>query len=246
MFYISIFQKWFCCACCSSKRCKQKITLTWASEWVMKWFELTKCSLFYCQTLLILKWFVDRYKIQLNPTQPNLFPLSLLQVSLSCLPSKFLSLWRPLLQVKVSTYSLLLSLTHLLTHSLTHSLTPLILLPLSAIGRGGTLPWKIPGDMAYFKQVTSNTYSPETHENVVIMGRKTWEVRTGPTKWSSSVHCEKFKNCYLTWLYFTWFCSQFLPSFAPWLVEETLFSVASPESKYNILYLLSYLCHLET
>ena len=109
MFYISIFQKWFCwvASCCSSKRCKQKIT--WASEWVMKWFELTKCSLFYCQTLLILKWFVDRY---------NLFPLSLLQVSLSCLPSKFLSLWRPLLHVKVSTYSLLLSLTHSLIHSL--------------------------------------------------------------------------------------------------------------------------------
>lgn len=43
------------------------------------------------------------------------------------------------------------------------------------IGRAGTLPWKIPSDMAYFKKVTSSTFSPETHENVVIMGRKTWE-----------------------------------------------------------------------
>ena len=225
-------------ACCSSKRCKQKIT--WArSEWVSEWWsDLNWRNVHYSIAKLYLFWSDLLIDTRYNSTQPNLFPLSLLQVSLSCLPSKFLSLWRPLLQVKVSTYSL--------THSLSHSFTPSILLPLSAIGRGGTLPWKIPGDMAYFKQVTSNTYSPETHENVVIMGRKTWEVRTGPTKWSSSVHCEKFKNCYLTWLYFTWFCSQFLPSFAPWLVEETLFSVASPESKYNILYLLSYLCHLET
>eukprot|EP00816_Leptocylindrus_hargravesii_P005187 CAMPEP_0196812822 /NCGR_PEP_ID=MMETSP1362-20130617/31667_1 /TAXON_ID=163516 /ORGANISM="Leptocylindrus danicus, Strain CCMP1856" /LENGTH=498 /DNA_ID=CAMNT_0042188743 /DNA_START=63 /DNA_END=1559 /DNA_ORIENTATION=+ len=38
------------------------------------------------------------------------------------------------------------------------------------IGKDGTLPWSIPGDMSFFKRVTS-----EGGNNAVIMGRKTWE-----------------------------------------------------------------------
>jgi dihydrofolate reductase len=35
------------------------------------------------------------------------------------------------------------------------------------IGRAGTLPWRIPEDMAHFKALTTG--------QVVVMGRKTWE-----------------------------------------------------------------------
>mmetsp|Transcript_40342 Transcript_40342/g.48896 ORF Transcript_40342/g.48896 Transcript_40342/m.48896 type:complete len:512 (+) Transcript_40342:107-1642(+) len=42
------------------------------------------------------------------------------------------------------------------------------------IGREGSLPWKLPGDMKYFKQLTSKT-SCSTKQNAVVMGRKTWE-----------------------------------------------------------------------
>ncbi len=38
----------------------------------------------------------------------------------------------------------------------------------------GSLPWKIPGDMAYFKELTSRTVDP-AKQNAVVMGRKTWE-----------------------------------------------------------------------
>eukprot|EP00928_Gymnodinium_smaydae_P067156 TRINITY_DN500_c0_g1_i2.p1 TRINITY_DN500_c0_g1~~TRINITY_DN500_c0_g1_i2.p1 ORF type:complete len:527 (-),score=137.09 TRINITY_DN500_c0_g1_i2:289-1869(-) len=41
------------------------------------------------------------------------------------------------------------------------------------IGKDGTLPWKLPGDMAYFKRVT--LAAEEGKLNAVIMGRKTWE-----------------------------------------------------------------------
>jgi dihydrofolate reductase len=45
------------------------------------------------------------------------------------------------------------------------------------IGNGGELPWRIPGDMAYFKRITTD---PEPagaggRLNAVVMGRKTWE-----------------------------------------------------------------------
>lgn len=42
------------------------------------------------------------------------------------------------------------------------------------IGRGGSLPWRLPGDMAWFREVTtrgSTTQAP----HAVVMGRVTWE-----------------------------------------------------------------------
>jgi dihydrofolate reductase len=41
------------------------------------------------------------------------------------------------------------------------------------IGRDGTLPWHLPGDMAYFKRLTSE--APSGKRNAVIMGRKTYD-----------------------------------------------------------------------
>ena len=35
------------------------------------------------------------------------------------------------------------------------------------IGASGTIPWRVPGEMAYFKQVTLG--------HPIVMGRKTWE-----------------------------------------------------------------------
>ena len=40
------------------------------------------------------------------------------------------------------------------------------------IGRDGALPWRLKGDMAYFKRVT--TEAPASQQNAVVMGRKTW------------------------------------------------------------------------
>ena len=42
------------------------------------------------------------------------------------------------------------------------------------IGLNGTLPWKLPADMAFFKELTTATESTKK-VNAVIMGRKTWE-----------------------------------------------------------------------
>lgn len=43
----------------------------------------------------------------------------------------------------------------------------------NGIGKGDTLPWNIPSELAYFKFLTSS--SPNGKRNAVIMGRKTWE-----------------------------------------------------------------------
>lgn len=42
------------------------------------------------------------------------------------------------------------------------------------IGKSGTLPWKLPKDMAYFKRVTT-TVRDTAKRNAVVMGRKTWD-----------------------------------------------------------------------
>lgn len=41
------------------------------------------------------------------------------------------------------------------------------------IGKNNKLPWNIPDDLKYFKQITTNC--PAGTHNVVIMGRNTWE-----------------------------------------------------------------------
>ena len=41
------------------------------------------------------------------------------------------------------------------------------------IGSAGELPWKLPGDTRFFKELTSD--APAGQRNAVIMGRKTWE-----------------------------------------------------------------------
>lgn len=41
------------------------------------------------------------------------------------------------------------------------------------IGQNGRLPWRLSGDMAFYRRITSE--APEGKQNVVIMGRKTFE-----------------------------------------------------------------------
>lgn len=43
----------------------------------------------------------------------------------------------------------------------------------NGIGQNARLPWRLPKEMAYFAQVTTN--APEGCANAVIMGRNTWE-----------------------------------------------------------------------
>ena len=43
----------------------------------------------------------------------------------------------------------------------------------NGIGVNNNLPWRIPKEMKYFAQVTSN--AADGQQNAVIMGRKTWE-----------------------------------------------------------------------
>ncbi|KAJ2920310.1 hypothetical protein MD484_g243, partial [Candolleomyces efflorescens] len=43
----------------------------------------------------------------------------------------------------------------------------------NGIGQAGKLPWRLPKEIKYFAQVTSN--APEGKHNAVIMGRNTWE-----------------------------------------------------------------------
>lgn len=42
------------------------------------------------------------------------------------------------------------------------------------IGREGKLPWTLPSDMKFFKEITTTT-SESGKRNAVIMGRRTWE-----------------------------------------------------------------------
>lgn len=42
------------------------------------------------------------------------------------------------------------------------------------IGKGGTLPWRLPSDLAYFHDLTTGR-PPAGKRNAVIMGRTTWE-----------------------------------------------------------------------
>ena len=42
------------------------------------------------------------------------------------------------------------------------------------IGAGGSLPWRLPGDMAFFKALTTKTADPH-RVNAVILGRATWD-----------------------------------------------------------------------
>lgn len=44
----------------------------------------------------------------------------------------------------------------------------------NGIGKDNTIPWKLPADLKRFAKITSTTLDPEK-QNVVIMGRKTWE-----------------------------------------------------------------------
>jgi dihydrofolate reductase len=41
------------------------------------------------------------------------------------------------------------------------------------IGRAGALPWRLPGEMAYFKRIT--TEAAAAKQNAVIMGRRTFD-----------------------------------------------------------------------
>ncbi len=44
------------------------------------------------------------------------------------------------------------------------------------IGKNNKLPWHIPGDMKFFREITCKPISEyKNGKNVVIMGRKTWE-----------------------------------------------------------------------
>jgi dihydrofolate reductase len=43
------------------------------------------------------------------------------------------------------------------------------------IGVNGQLPWRLKGDMAFFKKLTTVTSGTGNKRNAVVMGRKTWE-----------------------------------------------------------------------
>ena len=46
--------------------------------------------------------------------------------------------------------------------------------PSGGIGLDGGLPWRLPGEMAYFRELTTKTRDA-AKRNAVLMGRKTWD-----------------------------------------------------------------------
>jgi dihydrofolate reductase/thymidylate synthase len=42
------------------------------------------------------------------------------------------------------------------------------------IGKDGKLPWRLPSDLKFFKEITATT-SESGKKNAIVMGRKTWE-----------------------------------------------------------------------
>jgi dihydrofolate reductase/thymidylate synthase len=45
----------------------------------------------------------------------------------------------------------------------------------NGIGKDRTLPWKCPNDLNYFKKITSEVPIESTKQNVVVMGKNTWD-----------------------------------------------------------------------
>ena len=46
--------------------------------------------------------------------------------------------------------------------------------PSGGIGLDGGLPWRLPGEMAFFRELTTKTRDA-AKRNAVLMGRKTWD-----------------------------------------------------------------------
>jgi dihydrofolate reductase len=46
--------------------------------------------------------------------------------------------------------------------------------PTGGIGLDGGLPWRLPGEMAFFRDLTTKTRDA-AKRNAVLMGRKTWD-----------------------------------------------------------------------
>lgn len=60
------------------------------------------------------------------------------------------------------------------------------------IGLNGKLPWKLPEEMARFRKCTTD--APDGKQNVIIMGRKTWEsIGSQPLKGRINIFLTKTK-----------------------------------------------------